>query len=225
MATLKSRFYEFFPDGRQVLNFRAEQVNTLTACNLGIEIVFSRNDSQHDQLLRSDFSARHPRNNGVSSISLDIGHETIITILQRLMFWLQDILVPQPGKNRGHSRLADLASLATISTVLQDFSKGRESTGLDDRKQFCARVAEMLAQMIIDHFSSGLHSRLENVRDEPHTSATARPSSCAGFHCRNRLKIMFVNRVADGGFGYVVARTYLCRVGHRVHTAQGRCTL
>jgi hypothetical protein len=58
VAALEPRIDELFPDVRQVVDARAEEVDALAAGDLGVEAVLLRDLTEDDQLLRRDLLAR-----------------------------------------------------------------------------------------------------------------------------------------------------------------------
>ena len=222
MAAFKSRINQLLPDRRQILHLRAEQVDSLTASDLRIEVVLASHHTQHDQLFRRDFSAWNTRHNGVRSIPLDVGHESIIAVLQRLMFGLQDVVVPEPRDDRRHRWLADFAAVTAISAVLQNVGERGEFFCLDDGEQFRPRIRKVLAQMIVDDLAGSLHASLKQVCHQAHAAATTSACTSTRFYGRNGFQILLIDRRANGGFGNIVARTHLSRIRHRIDTTKGR---
>src|SRR5690606_26565439 len=64
LAGLEARIHQTLPDGRQLVQLGAEQVDALAAGDLGVEPEIARYFAQDDEFLRRDFSsygARHHR--------------------------------------------------------------------------------------------------------------------------------------------------------------------
>src|SRR5690606_1053608 len=57
VAGLEPGLDQLAPDGRQVVQLGAEQVDALAAGDLGVEVVFLRHRAHGDQLVRGDFAA------------------------------------------------------------------------------------------------------------------------------------------------------------------------
>src|SRR5690606_36131675 len=73
---------QFLPDQRQLIHARAEQINALTARDLGVELVLLGDAANHEQLVRRDFAARYARNDRIGAILLHVGQKVVIGILQ-----------------------------------------------------------------------------------------------------------------------------------------------
>ena len=81
VAALEAGVDQFFPDVRQLMHRRAEQVDALSAGDLRVQTVLLRHLAQDDELVRRDFAARHARHHGVSAAALDVGQEAIVGVL------------------------------------------------------------------------------------------------------------------------------------------------
>src|SRR5712692_3521643 len=100
------------PDERQLLDARAEEVDALRACDLGVQAVLLRHLTEHYQLLWRDLAARHARHDRIGAVLLQVGEEAVVRVLQRRVPRLQDHLVPARGEDRGERGLADVATAA-----------------------------------------------------------------------------------------------------------------
>src|SRR5262249_39501996 len=109
VAALKAGVDQLFPDVRQMVDGRTEQVDALAAGDLCVQPVLFRHAAQHDELVRRDFAARHARHHRVTAAALEIGQKAIVCILNGSL--LDDGFVPQTGEDGGGSRLAYLAAL------------------------------------------------------------------------------------------------------------------
>ena len=109
MATFETGIDQVFPDVGKLIHPGTEQVDPLTAGDLGIEFVFLSDLTQHDELVGRDFSAGDSGHDGVKSLALNIGHETIIGVLNRIV--IAHMFIPEAGENRSDGRLADFAAV------------------------------------------------------------------------------------------------------------------
>ena len=120
MARFEAGGDQFFPDERQLLDVRAEQVDALAAGDLGVEAVLLRDLADRDQAVGRDFAARHARHDRVGAVLLDVGEEVVVGVLQRRVLLLQHELVPARRENAGHGRFADVA--AEAAAMLREHS-------------------------------------------------------------------------------------------------------
>ena len=91
---------------------RAKHINTLTAGNFCIEVVFLCHLAYDDQFFRCNFSAGYAGHYGISASILDVGQETVVAVLRRGIAFFQYHLVPQAGKDRGYGRFTQFATIA-----------------------------------------------------------------------------------------------------------------
>src|SRR5579885_2366141 len=61
MAAFEARIDQFFPDGREIADMCAEEIDPLPARDLRIEVVFFCHLAQYDQLVGRDLAAGYPR--------------------------------------------------------------------------------------------------------------------------------------------------------------------
>ncbi len=137
MTAFKTGSNQILPDRRQVLQFGSKQIDPLTARDFGVQSVAFGDFPQNDQPVGSDFTSGNTRHDGIGPVALSVGQKPIITVLQRLVFRLQNVIVPQAGQNRCHSRLADFAAVAARATFFQHLGKCLQPFGPDNSKQLC----------------------------------------------------------------------------------------
>src|SRR5882672_29192 len=105
-------FDQLPPDERQLLDARAQEVDALSAGDLGVQAELFRHLAQHDQFFRRDLAARYARHDRVGAVLLQVGEEVVVRVLQRRVPRLQDHLVPARGEDGGEHGLADVATAA-----------------------------------------------------------------------------------------------------------------
>jgi len=110
MSAFKAGLDQLLPDKRQVVETGAEHVDTLASGDLAVETVLLCDLSEHDEIARSDLSARDARNNRIAPAFLNIRQIAIVRILDLSV--LEDRFVIQRGKNGGDGGLAYLAAVA-----------------------------------------------------------------------------------------------------------------
>lgn len=75
MSGLKPGLHQRLPDFRQLLERGAKQVNTLPAGNFAVKAIAFRDLADGDQPVGGHFTRRHPRDDGVRSVLLNIGEK------------------------------------------------------------------------------------------------------------------------------------------------------
>src|SRR5262249_53689683 len=78
MAAFEACVDEGFPDVWELVPLGAEEIDTLAACDLGVETKLLRYGAQGDELFRRDFATRHTRHHGVEPAALDVGQEAVV---------------------------------------------------------------------------------------------------------------------------------------------------
>src|SRR5262249_49188224 len=203
VARLEAGVGQVLPDVRQLLDSRAEQVDPLRAGDLGVEAVLLRYVTEHDQLLRRDLAARHPRHDGIGAVFLQVGEEMVVGVLQRRMPGLQDHLVPARREDRRRRRLADVAAPA-FAVSRNQIAEGLDRIYFYEMKKLLARVGEVLAQVVGD----GAPLLLElGVDDRFGERAAAAAAGCAFRRLLQRAKRRHAaaHRFADLPLRYAVA--------------------
>ena len=146
MAGLETAVDQFPPDKRQLVNLRPEQVNPLTACDLGVEVVFLRDLPQRDQLVRRDLPCRDARHDGIRAVLLNVGQKAVVGVLQRCVRRRKHMVVPARRQDRRDGGLADIATQAPTVPLDQLVERG-DAFPPDEVVQLLARVREMLAEV------------------------------------------------------------------------------
>ena len=194
---------EFFPDFGQFAQGGAEQVHPLTARDLGVQVVFLGHFTQHNQLVRGDFAARHPGNDGVSAVLLHVGHEGIVGVLQGHVVGGQDVLVPAGGKDGRDGRFADIAAM-TLAVITDQCPEGADAIDLHDIEQVLAAVREVLTDVLADFHAAFFQFAVHHVFQQCRAATTA--GAGLGF-CLNTSKVgtAGIDHAADIALGHVVA--------------------
>ena len=107
---LESGGDEVRPDERQLVHLRAEQVDPLSAGDLGVEAELAGDLADGDELLRRDLAAGHARHDRVGAVFLHVGEKVVVRVLQRGTLAGEHEPVPTRGQNGGHGGFADVAT-------------------------------------------------------------------------------------------------------------------
>ncbi len=175
MAGLEACFDQLSPDIRQLVQFCAEQVDPLSAGDLGVQIVFLGHLTEHDQLVRRDFATGDARHNRVSAVLLHVRHEGVVGVLQRNQARIGNRLVPAGGENRADCRLADVTAMLTMAVFAQQRLKALDALDADDAVQLLTGVREVFAQALVDFNAASRQFVLEHLLEQRSTTtATGR---------------------------------------------------
>ena len=167
MARFEPSIDQFFPNIRQVLFLRTKQIHTLASGDLSVEVVLFRDLSDRDQAVGGNLSGRHSGHYRESSISLNIGKETIVRILIGVMDRIHNVLVDS-GSGRDQVSDRRLAHLTTetvlvFSRSLHDLGERGELLDLDNVEKIRSGELEMRAKVITDRSPSLFHLGIEDV--------------------------------------------------------------
>jgi len=146
------------------MNLSAEQIDALSAGDLGVEAVFLRNRADRDELVGRDFAAWHARHDGIGSVFLHVCEEVVVRILQHCLVALQHELVPARGEDRGDDWFADVAAEAA-AVLRQRVAEGLELADADEVEELLPRVREVLAQVVGDRDATGCELGLEELSE------------------------------------------------------------
>src|SRR5512138_414259 len=81
MTGLETGVDQFFPDERELVHLRAEQIDALPARDLRVEAEFLCDAADRDQLVRSDLAAGYPRHDRVRAVLLHVREEVVVRVL------------------------------------------------------------------------------------------------------------------------------------------------
>ena len=81
MAGFETGIDQFFPDMRQLIDPRTEQIHALAAGDFGVELVFFADLPQGNQHVGADFAAGDARHDRISAVFLHIGQKGIVGVL------------------------------------------------------------------------------------------------------------------------------------------------
>ena len=213
---------QLLPDIRELMHLGAEEIDALSAGDLGVKAVLLRDRSERDQLVGCDLAAGHPRHDAVEPAALHVGQEPVVGVLQGVVTGRRNALVPEGGENRRRRWLADLAAV-TAAVVADQLFEGANAFDLDDLEQVLAGVLEVLAKIPLDRFPSSLELGVEQAGHERHATAAARAGGGAFLHGAEIGELPLADRRADLALRDVVARADLGAV--REVARSGRRTL
>ena len=112
MAGFHPAVDEPLPDAGQLLEPGPEQVDPLAAGDLRVEPVVLGDPADEHELLGEDLTARHPRDDGVRPVLLQVRQVPVVRVLQGRTVATEHVLVVQGGDDRRDDRLADVAAAA-----------------------------------------------------------------------------------------------------------------
>src|SRR5688572_28621505 len=118
MAGFEARVDQAPPDLRKLLHPRAEKVDALAAGDFCVETEVACDLADDYQLLGRDLSARDAGDHAVGPVTLDVGQEVVVGVLQRGLLAVEDVAVAPARQDRSDGRLADVA--AAPAPVLGD---------------------------------------------------------------------------------------------------------
>ncbi|COY49726.1 Uncharacterised protein [Mycobacterium tuberculosis] len=81
MPRFHAAINQSLPDQGQLIHPGAEQVDPLTAGDLGVEAEVLCDLADQNQVFWLDVTARHPRHHRVTAVLLDVGQEVVVGIL------------------------------------------------------------------------------------------------------------------------------------------------
>lgn len=110
VSALEAAFDERLPDVGQVGLLRPEHVDTLAAGDLRVETVLLGDLADDDETFGRDFAARHSRDDAEGAVTLDVGHEAVVRVLELVKIRLHDVTVEERGEDAADCRLAGLAA-------------------------------------------------------------------------------------------------------------------
>src|SRR5690606_11856461 len=175
VSGLETGIDQLLPDQRQLIDTRTEEVDALTASDLGVQLVFLRDLAEHDQFLRSNFSGGDARYDRVGAILLHIGEKGVVGILQADMGLLQNIFIVDRGQNRCDGGLADFTT-APAAMFLQQLGKSLYLVNPGQVVQLLPAVFEVFANMIVDRDAAFLQLCVDHILEQ----RRATPATGAG---------------------------------------------
>mmetsp|Transcript_14644 Transcript_14644/g.33528 ORF Transcript_14644/g.33528 Transcript_14644/m.33528 type:complete len:463 (-) Transcript_14644:998-2386(-) len=207
MPSLQTRLHELLPDRRQLMRRRSIHAKALRTRDLRPQAELLRDAADGNELIGRDVSAGASGNHRVRPRLLDVRQEAVVRVLDLVAALAQDVLVPQPGQDRRHDGLAELATLALAhgpECVLQ----GPDLLDLDDVEELPPVVGEVSADAIAHRLAQGLESGRQNLRDISHGSATTpatRARLCALLHLSDRRRLLLHDGLLDVSLAHVQA--------------------
>jgi hypothetical protein len=170
VTRLESTGDELLPDVREVLLLSSKEIDALswkvgsvpmlgciawrrTTRDLGIETIFFRDLSNHDETFGGDLASGDPGDDREGAVPLDVGQESagkmirrrrergrrdgpIVGVLERVVLGLHDVLVEERGEDTCDGGLADLATLRSrYSCDVHDGVEVAEILDLDDLEE------------------------------------------------------------------------------------------
>ncbi len=220
MSGLKPGLHQRLPDFRQLFERGAKQVNTLPAGNFAVKAIAFRDLADGDQPVGGHFTRRHPRDDGVRSVLLNIGEKAVVGVLQRQMRRFQQILVPAGSQYRSHQRLTDLAPVP-LTVAADKLVEGADMVDAHQVVNLLTRVREVFADIFLH-----LHALLRKLELHHllHQRATASAAGRRFGALLNGADIRCARayRLADIPFADVMTRTDLRAFRQRRHAQRFR---
>ena len=215
MAGFKSRLGQLAPDCRELLQARAEQIDTLAAGHFTVQLIAFGDLADRNQPVRRHLSRRHTRHHRIGAIFLNIGEVAVVSVLKRQMRRLQQIFIPAGGQHRGRQRFTDLTAVTASIAGNQLF----EGTNMVDAYQvidLLPRPRKMLADILFDFNALLGKLILHHLFYQRATAAAAGRRFGAAFY-RRHIARAAVHRLADIAFADVVTGANLHAVRQRRH--------
>ena len=150
VARLEARVDQLAPDVGQLLDARAEQVDALTARDLGVEAVLLGHVTDRDQPVGRDLAARNARHHRVGAVLLDVGQEVVVRVLQVTRAWARGCARSRWRRRSTPPRACRSRSRGPCRACRCSSSKVLMLADLDQVEQLLARVVEVLAQRVGD---------------------------------------------------------------------------
>ena len=179
VARLHPGVEDALPDLGQLLESGAEQVDALSAGDLGVQAEVLGDAAERDELRRRDLATRHPGNHRVRTVLLHVGQRVVVGVLGLALAGIEHVAVGAAGENRGHRRPADLAATAGAVCV-QHRAPAAVPVDADEVEQALAGHLEVLAQRVADLLARGPQLVLQQRRDHGDAPGTARAGRGAG---------------------------------------------
>src|SRR5690606_2153615 len=198
-AGLEAGFDQLAPDLRQFVQLGAEQVDTLAARGLGVEVAFFRYPSPGDQPVRRAIAAGDTRHHRIGAVLLHVGHEGVVGVLQRDQQRIGDRLVPTGSQDRAHRRLADIATDGATAMFGQQLVETEDAFDANDAVQLLAGMGKVLAKALVHRNAARGQLVLEDLFEQ----RTAAAATGAGLGRRLQLA-----KVGNSGLDLAAHRTF-----------------
>ncbi|KAI6753308.1 hypothetical protein HG531_005477 [Fusarium graminearum] len=134
------------PDVQQILLLGTKQVNTLSTCDLGVQVILLSNLAYDDKFVGSDFTTGYTRHHRVGSITLDVTQETVVCVLKTVGRLVHNVSVPQRSHDAGHCGLAQLTtnSVLVISNLTHDLVHRLKALDHDNVEQVGTVIVKII---------------------------------------------------------------------------------
>src|SRR5258708_2547568 len=215
MTAFEARIDQFLPNGRQITDMRAKEIDPLSAGDLCIEIVFLRYLPQYDELVGGDLPTRDARHHRIASAFLDIGKIPVVTILDGGLF--DDGFVPQTCENACHHGFAHLTAVA-LAPTRQGSVIGADLVDLHQIEKLLPGMIKMFADDIADIDPTRLHRSRDQVFYQLDTTAATgtRPGTFLHYIDGGRLQLRHGG--TEDRLGHRLATTDKCLIRQAHHT-------
>ena len=213
VAGFESRLGQLAPDCRELFQARAEQVDTLAAGHLTVQLIAFGDLADRNQTVRRHLSRRHARHHRIGAVFLNIGEVAIVGVLKRQMRRLQQIFIPAGGQYRGDQRFTDLAAVALSITGNQLF-EGADMVDANQVIDLLARPRKVLADILFNFDALLGKLVLHHLFHQRTTAAAAGRRFGAAFY-RRHVARAGAHRLADIVFADVVTGANLRAVRQR----------
>src|SRR5690606_11763080 len=143
VAGLEAGLDQLGPDIRLVVQLAADHADALAAGDLGVEAVLLGHLPDGEEAFGGDLAAGHARHHRVGAVLLHVGHEGVVSVLQRHQRRVLDRAIPAGGEDRTHRRLADVAAQFALAVAGQQVLEALDALDADDVVQLLAGVGEV----------------------------------------------------------------------------------
>ena len=90
---LEAGFDQAEPDFGELLDARPEEVDSLSARDLGVKAVVARDGTERDELVGRDLTPGDARHDRVGAVFLQVGEEVVVGVLQRRLLPVENVAV------------------------------------------------------------------------------------------------------------------------------------
>lgn len=145
----------------------------MSTSNLCVQVIFLGNVCNYAQFFWSHFTGWDTWDYTVETTALNVGQVSVIGILEWTQTIVQDMLVPQTGKNAGNGRFADFTTVACskrrfCACMLDKLFKSAKAFDFANSEKFCTAVTEMTAKCVANCLTKGFHFSFKDLEKISH---------------------------------------------------------
>ncbi|KAG0773687.1 hypothetical protein G6F22_014666 [Rhizopus arrhizus] len=203
------------------MQLRAEEVDALAACDLGVELVLLGHRADGDQAVGRDLAGGNARHHRIRAVLLHVCHEGVVGVLQRHQVRVLDGVVPARCQDGADRRLADVATYVPHAMAGQQGLERFDDAHAHDGVQLLAGVGEMLTQAFVHGDAAAGQFVFHHLLEQAGAAAAARGRFRAAFDA-GQIGAAAVDGGADRAFADVVTGAEGGSRRQRIHAQRGR---